>query len=346
MTYPPLIAAIRSGSTEEVQAILSTANATYWHPPTAGKQNWTPLHFAAYSQNLPILALLLASSKHKPDITATETKDGFTPLHKAIEKGWVDGIKLLLEHGADIEAATTTSKSTPLMLAVKFGHLDAVRTLLNYNARVVCYNNIGMSPILTAAERGHLDILKLLWYHLGPAGAEEVKNDENSTGRTALFLATKRGHTDTIKFLISEKADVRTSCDDGWTPIHAAAHHGSGDEGLEVIKMLLEEGASLNARIVETGYTPLHIAAARGDVSYVSELVEAGAKLDVRSNMGYTPLYTAVRFGKNEDDIYSIVELLVKGGADLGVKDCFGMGVRSMAKQKGWKRLEKRAELY
>ncbi|KAK6528287.1 hypothetical protein TWF281_009533 [Arthrobotrys megalospora] len=344
MPYPPLITAIRSGSLEDVRSILSTNACEY--PLTAGKQNWTPLHFAAYSENLSILALLLSSPPFNSDITATETKDGFTPLHKAVEKGWVDGIKLLLEHGADIEATTKKSASTPLILAVKFGHLDAVAVLLDSSATIQCYNNNGMSPVLMAAEKGHLDILKLLWDRLGPKGVEEIKDDMNNDGRTAVFLAIKGGHTDITKFLIGNKVDVRIGGDDGWAPIHAAVHHGKDKEGLEVVKMLLEEGAHLNTKIVETGYTPLHVAAAKGDVWYVNELVEAGAKLYVRSNMKHTPLYTAVRFGKEEKEVTSIVELLVREGADLGVRDSFGMGIRSMAKQKGWKILEKRAELY
>ncbi|KAF3307424.1 hypothetical protein TWF173_003161 [Orbilia oligospora] len=277
MPYPALITAIRDGSPEQVQSILSSK--TYSYPVTAGKQKWTPLHFAAYSENLSILNLLLTSPPFTSDITATETKDGFTPLHKAVEKGWIDGIKLLLENGADIEAKTEKSRSTPLILAVKFGHLETVRVLLEAKAKVKCYNSSGMSPVLTAAEKGHFEILKLLWDRLGPKGVDEIKNDGNSVGRTALFLALKGGHADTAKFLIENNVDVRISGDDGWSPIHAAVQYGNGEEGLEVLKLLLKEGPFLNSKIVETGYTPLHLAAAKGDFSYVNELVGAGARL-------------------------------------------------------------------
>ncbi|KAF3177221.1 hypothetical protein TWF751_002736 [Orbilia oligospora] len=344
MPHPALITAIRDGSLEQVQSILSSK--TYSYPVTAGKQKWTPLHFAAYSENLSILNLLLTSPPFTSDITATEIKDGFTPLHKAVEKGWIDGIKLLLENGADIEAKTEKSRSTPLILAVKFGHLETVRVLLESKAKVKCYNSNGMSPVLTAAEKGHFEILKLLWDWLGPKGVDEIKNDGNNVGRTALFLALKGGHAGIAKFLIENKVDVRISGDDGWGPIHAAVQYGNGEEGLEVLRLLLKEGPFLNSKIVETGYTPLHLAAANGDFSYVNELVGAGARLYMTSKMKHTPLYTAVRFGKEEEEVEKIVELLVKEGADLGVRDSFGMGIRSMAKQKGWKKLETRAELY
>ncbi|KAK6500748.1 hypothetical protein TWF506_003512 [Arthrobotrys conoides] len=344
MPHPILITAIRSGSLEQVQSLISSK--TYTYPMTAGKQKWTPLHCAAYSENLPILSLLLTSPPFNADITVTEAKDGFTPLHKAVEKGWVDGIKLLLKHGAGVEVKTIKSGSTPLILAVRFGRVEAVRVLLEAKAKVKYYNYHGMSPVLTAAGKGHFEILKLLWDRLGPEGVEEVRDDGDKDGRTALFFALKGGHTDIAKFLIENKVDVRIASDDGWGPIHAAVQYGNGEEGLEVLKLLLKEGPYLNTKIVETGYTPLHLAAAKGDLSYINELVGAGARVYVTSNMKHTPLYTAVRFGKEEEEVEKIVEVLVKGGADLGVRDCFGMGVRSIAKQKGWKKLEARAELY
>lgn len=44
---------------------------------------------------------------------------------------------------------------------------------------------------------------------------------------------------------------------------------------------------------------------------------------------GYTPLYTAVRFGKEEEEVEEIVELLMReGGSGFGARDCFGMGIR------------------
>ncbi|KAK6345481.1 Ankyrin repeat and SOCS box protein 3 [Orbilia javanica] len=344
MTYPPLITAIRTGSLEELQLILKKKKYTY--PLTAGKQKWTPLHFAAYYGNLPILKLLLTSHPFKSDIKATESKDGFTPLHKAVEKGWTDGIKLLLEHGARIEAKTEKSGSTPLILAIKFGHLEAVKVLLDSKARVKCHNHKGMSPVLMAVEKGRFDILKLLWDRLGPDGVEEIKDDGNCVGRTALLLALIGGHTDIAKFLIENKVDVCISDDDGWGPIHVAVQQGKGEKGLEMLRLLLKERPYLNTKVAETGYTPLHLAAVKGDPSYINELVEAGAKLYVTSNMEYTPLYTAVKFGKEEDAVEKIVEFLVKRGANLGAKDAFGTGIACLAKEKGWNSLGARAELY
>ncbi|KAK6504840.1 hypothetical protein TWF481_006776 [Arthrobotrys musiformis] len=344
MPYPLLITAIQSGTPEQVQSILSTNPPD--HPLTAGKQQWTPLHFAAYSENLPMLKLLLASPPFNSDIKATEAKDGFTPLHKAVERGWVDGIKLLLAHGSDIEAKTANSGSTPLILAVRFGHLDAVRVLLDSKAKLTCHNYNGMSPVLTAAEKGRFEILKLLWERLGPRGVDRVKDDGNKVGRTALFFALKGGYTDIAKFLIENKVNVSIADDEGWGPIHAAVEYGDGKEGLEVLQLLLKEGPPLNTPIKETGYTPLHLAAARGDIAYINELIDAGAKLYTKCELNRTPLYVAVKFGKREVDVEKIVDRMVKEGADLGVKDSFGMGVKSMAKQRGWKNLEKRAQFY
>lgn len=57
--------------------------------------------------------------------------------------------------------------------------------------------------------------------------------------------------------------------------------------------------------------TPLHIAAARGDVDEIRALLAARADPNARSARGYTPLIWAIR----EAQIYAVAELL-RGGAD------------------------------
>jgi ankyrin repeat protein len=58
------------------------------------------------------------------------------------------------------------------------------------------------------------------------------------------------------------------------------------------------------------GDTPLHVAAVRGDVQGIADLISAGADLNVKGEHGFTPLHEAVSQRHHE-----VVRLLLAAGA-------------------------------
>jgi hypothetical protein len=81
------------------------------------------------------------------------------------------------------------------------------------------------------------------------------------------------------------------------------------------IKVLLEEGADVNARD-ELGECPLHIAAVRGYGQAASMLLDKGADINAGDERGLTPLHAAAWSGNDE-----IVTLLLGKGADINAVD-------------------------
>jgi uncharacterized protein len=61
------------------------------------KTGWAPLHYAASSGNLPIIALLIENSAY----IDAESPNGTTPLMMAAMYGTPEAVKLLLQEGAD-----------------------------------------------------------------------------------------------------------------------------------------------------------------------------------------------------------------------------------------------------
>jgi len=75
---------------------------------------------------------------------------------------------------------------------------------------------------------------------------------------------------------------VTYSHGDGDTCLHRACHRGN----LRLVKMLLRAGADLNAR-GDMGYTPLHYAATP---EIVEVLLAAGADISLRNEFGTAPI--------------------------------------------------------
>lgn len=78
------------------------------------------------------------------------------------------------------------------------------------------------------------------------------------------------------------------------------------------VRQLLDQGVNVNV-LGEYKRTPLHFAAAWGNIDLVRLLIDRGANIDARDHFKYTPLHMAAESGTAD-----IVKLLIeKGGADV-----------------------------
>ncbi|XP_066139180.1 putative ankyrin repeat protein RF_0580 [Euwallacea fornicatus] len=114
-----------------------------------GKRDYTPLHYAAFTDNALIISSLV---EHGADLNV-RSSDGFTPLHCACHKNNMDSVQRLLLHKKrlDINArGTMGSRDTALHGAVKKGHLNIIKILIKNGADTSIKNGAGMTPIEVA----------------------------------------------------------------------------------------------------------------------------------------------------------------------------------------------------
>ena len=142
------------------------------------------------------------------------------------------------------------------------------------------------------------------------SGADPNQRGEN--GNTPLHFATWEGHLDVVKVLLENGARVNVTNRDGpHTPLHVAATFGRE----AIARSLLDAGADVNARD-GNGLTPLHFAAGKGHADVARLLVEHGADLAAESNdTRDTPLDTAKRMGNQ-----IVVQVLQAGGDSKSAK--------------------------
>ena len=172
---------------------------------------------------------------------------------------------------------------------------------------------VRVAAIHIAAYKGNAGVVRMLSREYGVdvnCSTSEILKEPPLTGLTPLYWATVNGQTEVVKLLLDNNADVNASCsDDGVTPLHIAGCNGH----TEVLKLLLENNADVNARRTDNGATPLHIAAFEGHAEVVKLLLDSNADVNAScTNDGATPLYIAAQQGHTV-----VVKLLLENNADV-----------------------------
>jgi ankyrin repeat protein len=254
---------------------------------------------------------------------AAGARPAWAALHFAVQLGQTDAVRALLESGANVND-TLADGTSPLVLATQNGHWELGAFLVDRGADVnaakqgwtalhqisrIRRTNVGfLPPPVGNGNMSSLDLVRKLLASGADVNAKMTRdfrdgyrNRLNRVGATAFLLASKNDDTELMKVLLAGGADPLTPNADKTTPLMVAAGvdlwnpgedggtlPGDEPEALEAVKMLVELGNDVNA-INDRGETALHGAAYRGSNTIVQYLVEQGAKLDARSNQGWTP---------------------------------------------------------
>ena len=130
----------------------------------------------------------------------------------------------------------------------------------------------------------------------------------NTADESPLMIAALAGQVDWCKKLIARGGDVNKT---GWTPLHYAATHGH----IEVIKLLLEENAYIDAESPNRT-TPLMMAARYGTAAAVKLLLDEGADPLLKNEQKLTAVDFAT--GVNRADIAEIIKTSVRAKQPRG----------------------------
>ena len=154
-------------------------------------------------------------------------------------------------------------------------------------------------------------------------------NAPSLEGQTALHVAVEANNLDAIRELLVRSAVPNSQDFYGNTPLHLSG-------GVDVAKLLLEEGKA-NPNIPNMdGICALHSSVERLDVASVRLLLKHNAKVDVADNSNwFTPLHMALLASNHtvisgshsgEESRRMIVELLCRDHLDFNIneKDCNG----------------------
>jgi len=312
---------------------------------------------ATRSGNIDAVKALL---QRGADVKAKDALTQQTALMWAVRSNFPAGVQIMLEYGAEINARTRTGKTPAIRLPGAGGGSHGVGIVRSGWPEQGFQGETpgGMTPLLYAARDGRIDITRILIV----AKADVQQADVN--GITPLLMAITNNHLDTAKFLLENAAAPNAADWWGRTPLYAAIEIRNRDYGrnneheidrpaaLEVIRMLTDRGANVNARTKEvpptrrfvtplgdlswvdfTGQTAFLRAALAGDITVMRLLLEKGADPNIPTFAGTTALMAAAgvnwmtgqTFTESKDALMEAVQLCLDKGGDVNAKNSMGV---------------------
>jgi ankyrin repeat protein len=378
----PLHRAVRADDLAQVNKLLAAgADAKI-----ANRYGVTPLYLACENANPAIIERLL---KAGADVNSVST-EGETALMTVARTGVVEAAKVLLDHGAKVDAREEWHGQTALMWAVDEGHPAMVKELIGHGADVNAVSNVnkwerqntaeprekwlplgGLTPLLFAARQGCVECTQILL----DAGAKI--NTADPDGISPVLMAIINGHYDVAGFLLNRGADPNLADDTGRAALFSAVDFNTMPASnrpapkvidnqmtsLELIKLLLDKGADVNAQLkkqqpyrakldrgddtmLTTGTTPLLRAAKAADIPAMRLLLAKGADPKLATRAGITPLMAAAGLGSKEEDAtgrfkteaeaIEAIQLCLDAGVDINAANGQGQTALHAAALKGY----------
>ena len=202
-----------------------------------------------------------------------KTASGYTALDYAHDKGFLEIIYILINHGGKSEIY-----ADQLQTAVKRNDLNKVKYLIRKGANLEMKDNVRhATPLINASRRSFKDIVEILLMHGANIHAKDF------IGFSALSFAIENNHQDIAKLLIKYKANVNEPKMPLFSPLSIALYHRHFEMG----RLLLENGADINAQQIRCNSTFLIGAIYDGQKDKVLWLIKNGASL--KKNYGRRP---------------------------------------------------------
>eukprot|EP00457_Paulinella_chromatophora_P000717 gb/GEZN01000717.1/.p1 GENE.gb/GEZN01000717.1/~~gb/GEZN01000717.1/.p1 ORF type:complete len:1135 (+),score=233.59 gb/GEZN01000717.1/:179-3583(+) len=316
--------------------------------PPPGPRNWPGGEEFLEACGSGDLSAVEAYAQRGGNFDSVADSKGDTGLILAARAGTFPVVKFLLERGAAVNR-TNDSGSSALLASAMRGHDSVVSALIERKAYVhqrtekgdsalslACWKNntacammlltagadplqvdqFGDTMLLDAAKHGNQAIMSLLISKGLPL------DHQNKEGKTALIRAAEFGKPEGIQLLLQQGADMELADSQGRTALFHAVifcEQQHSQTALNVIRMLVEKGASTNARdragrTVAESATSAAVLQALG-VSGSGALAAASAT----AVPGAKSIQDLAKAGKTDE-----VRLRLDTGVDVNTKDSYG----------------------
>ncbi|CAM9341325.1 unnamed protein product [Ectocarpus sp. 6 AP-2014] len=306
--HTPLHLGAAFGDAEVVRVLLAAGSS----PTATDKSGGTPLHMAAkFGCHDTALAML----EHDEKLVGAVNYQCETPLHIAVslkEHVGIATVEVLLSFGASTACVDLRDES-PLTTAVLLSRKSYVAALAEarYNGPARPTGTVGeerQTPLLCAVDSNDAAMVRTLLGHGAPV---EPRNPHEVN---PLRLACEEGRVAVARALLQGGASPGTGGEEGFTPLHEVSFRGL----THVARVLLDAGAIPGHCLNDARESPLHAAVTGRHLGAVRALLPRLTKRQVnkRTRGGKTALMLAVQAGDS-----NMVDLLLEAGGDHTERD-------------------------
>ncbi|MEX2236700.1 MAG: ankyrin repeat domain-containing protein [Dehalococcoidia bacterium] len=217
-----------------------------------------------------------------------------SPIFKAIDKRDHGRLRQVLLAKPELSEQANDEGVRPILYALYHSNKVAVETIL------------AVGPALTVFEAAALGDVERLAELI--AGSPDLKDSYTPDGHSVLGLACFFGQLEAARLLLRSGADANAVSRNemGVSAIHAA----SAADRSDIVALLIESGADVNAR-QQRDFTALHAAAQHGNAEMARMLLEAGADSGAVTNEGKAAADLAAQHG--HDEVLTLVTLRTEG---------------------------------
>ena len=228
-------------------------------------------------------------------------------IHDAAENGDLEKVKALIAADPSlVNAALQGNKATPLFFAAQKGHVEVAGLLLEKGADVNARARNGYTSLHEACAYGQREVVKLLLKNGALVNFDVKDSAEGDDPDCApLLLAAENGHLDVVKLLLEEKADVNAKS--SYNTVHQSA---TPLIGATLVQSDYDRRGGPDSR----PGSPVAADRKHGYLEVVKALVDKGAKMDLTDNLGHAALFYAAANGQLE-----VVKYLLERGAGVDV---------------------------
>ncbi len=228
----------------------------------------------------------------KEIIAWAERREG-TCIHESAALAENDLMLTLLSLDNSLIQEGDAEDTTALHYACAVGESTTVALLLENGADANAANFHNETPLLWALIEPDASTRLEKIALLVEEGADI--NMSNVDGETILHQAFR--DTTLTKYLLEHGANVHAKNRYDWTPLHYAVLF---DDCIESVKHLITFNAPINAPDDEL-FIPLHLAVKHNNIQAIKLLIEAGADLHAKNNVGQTPYDLACCMGSSKE---------------------------------------------
>ncbi|XP_075406952.1 transient receptor potential cation channel subfamily A member 1 [Tenrec ecaudatus] len=276
----------------------------------------TPLYWAANKNQIRSVQFLLSRGAN-PNL---RNYNMMAPLHIAVQYGYNELVKVLVEHGSTHINLEGENGNTPVMFACSKDNSEALQLLLNKGAKPCIQNKWGCFPIHQAAFSGAKKCMEIILKFGDDHGYSRHNhiNFVNNGKHSPLHMAVQSGDLEMIKMCLDNGAQIELMENGKCTALHFAATQGA----TEIVKLMLASysGDSDIVNAVDGNQeTLLHRASLFDHHELAEYLISVGADINSIDGEGRSPLLLATASAS-----WNIVNLLLSKGAHVDIKDYLG----------------------